>query len=236
MQSWQEEMLTTIGAPDLTEAEVFARALTAAKALGFDYCAYGVRLPLPFTRPQTASVNNYPTEWQKRYMEANYLAADPTVALGQTSCLPMLWSDELFANAKPLWDEARSVGLRFGWAQSSLDGVRAGLLTLARSHEAITPSQLQASELNMRWLANMVHVALARRLTTQFVEAAPVLTAREIEVLRWSADGKTAPEIGDILEVANSTVVFHVANAMRKLNVSSRTAATVKAAMLGLLG
>lgn len=236
MQSWQEEMLTAIGAPDLTEAQIFARAIAAANSLGFEYCAYGVRLPLPFARPQTAFVNNYPVEWQRRYADANYLATDPSVAVAQTTCLPVVWNDELFASNKPLWEEARAAGLRFGWAQSSLDGFRAGLLTLARSHDPITPAQLEANELNMRWLANMVHIALARRLTSPQVPSEQVLTAREIEVLRWSADGKTAPEIGDILDLANSTVVFHVANAMRKLNVSSRTAATVKAAMLGLLG
>lgn len=236
MQSWQEEMLATIGAPNMTSQDVLVRAVAAARALEFEFCAYGVRLPLPFTRPQTAFINNYPAEWQRHYDQKNYVVADPTVVLGQKSSAPMLWSDELFVAARPLWDDARAMGLRFGWAQSSLDGFRSGLLTLARSHDPITPAELEAHQLGMRWLANMVHIALSRRLVAQTVEAPPELTAREVEVLRWSADGKTAPEIGDILEVANSTVVFHVANAMRKLNVSSRTAATVKAAMLGLLG
>jgi len=188
------------------------------------------------TRPQVMVMNNYPEAWQKRYHEAGYIAIDPTVLHGRKSQAPVLWSDELFASAPGLWDEARSFGLRVGWAQSSLDGHGiGGMVTLSREHDEITPAELAAKEIRMRWLVNMSHLALSRKMSARLVQPTSALTKREIEVLQWTADGKTAPEIGDILDVSNHTVVFHVSNAMRKLNASSRTAAAVKAAMLGLL-
>ena len=55
-----------------------------------------------------------------------------------------------------------------------------------------------------------------------------ILTAREREVLRWTAAGKTAWDTGGILNIAEDTVNKHVASAMRKLNVCSRTQAVAE--------
>ncbi len=49
------------------------------------------------------------------------------------------------------------------------------------------------------------------------------LTAREIEVLRWVANGKSAREIGEILHIAKRTVDEHAQGAVRKLGAVNRT-------------
>ena len=50
------------------------------------------------------------------------------------------------------------------------------------------------------------------------------------------ADGKTTQETSDILRISIDTVNYHVKNAISKLRSANKTAATVRAAMLGLLG
>jgi LuxR family quorum-sensing system transcriptional regulator SolR len=236
MQPWQEDMLTALDSPLLTEDEIFGRLQVASEALGFNYCAYGLRVPVPLTKPQVVVFNNYPTKWQKRYHEADYLATDPSVLHGRNSQSPVLWSDSLFSGATELWDEARSFGLRVGWAQSSLDGHGVGgMVTLARSHDIITETELTAKVLRMRWLVNMSHIALSRKIIPRLGQPSSALTKREVDVLKWAADGKSSPQIGEILSLSERTVTFHMVNAMRKLNSSSRTAAAVRAAMLGLL-
>jgi len=65
--------------------------------------------------------------------------------------------------------------------------------------------------------------------------AAPALTAREIECLRWVAMGKTSWEISLILAISARTADFHVQNAMAKLDASSRQQAIYNAMGLGLL-
>lgn len=60
------------------------------------------------------------------------------------------------------------------------------------------------------------------------------LTPREHEVLLWCAYGKSSWEIGRILQCQESTVNFHVANIMRKLDVPTRVAAVTKALRDGL--
>jgi DNA-binding NarL/FixJ family response regulator len=51
------------------------------------------------------------------------------------------------------------------------------------------------------------------------------LSPRESEVLFWMAEGKTYPEIADILGAATRTIHKHAENLMRKLQLESRSAA-----------
>ena len=64
---------------------------------------------------------------------------------------------------------------------------------------------------------------------------ASVLSARETEALRLIASGKTKRQIAKDLIVSLSTVKTYVQRIIKKLGVSDRTQATVKAIGLGLL-
>lgn len=112
-----------------------------------------------------------------------------------------------------------------------------GMLSLARSHGALTAAELDCQEHKMRWLAQLAHFNMLRIFTARLVDPPfpPKLTAREVEVLQWTADGKTSADIADLLELSRDTVNFHIKNAITKLQTSNKTAATVRAAMLGLL-
>ena len=56
-----------------------------------------------------------------------------------------------------------------------------------------------------------------------------ILTAREIEILKWLYHGKSNVEIGMILGISPLTVKNHVQKILRKLNVMNRTQAVGKA-------
>ena len=56
------------------------------------------------------------------------------------------------------------------------------------------------------------------------------LTSREIEVLTWVARGKSAWEIGEILDIAKRTVDEHVQTAVRKIGAANRAHAVALAA------
>lgn len=62
-----------------------------------------------------------------------------------------------------------------------------------------------------------------------------VLSEREVQCLRWVENGKSSWAIGVILNVSYNSVNFHIKNAMRKLETSTRTQAVVKARQLGLI-
>lgn len=55
------------------------------------------------------------------------------------------------------------------------------------------------------------------------------LTAREAEVLRWVAAGKSDAQIGAILRISARTVQKHLQNVYSKLGVEGRTAAVMRA-------
>jgi DNA-binding CsgD family transcriptional regulator len=56
-----------------------------------------------------------------------------------------------------------------------------------------------------------------------------VLTDRELQVLTWVAQGKSAWEIGRILQITKRTVDEHVQNIVRKLGAANRTQAAAMA-------
>ncbi|KQW94064.1 LuxR family transcriptional regulator [Massilia sp. Root418] len=233
-----DEMTQALAEADSGEA-LLSAVSGAAQSLGFDYCAFGMRLPLPLSNPRVVMHSSYPSAWQQRYAEQNYLASDPTVTHALRSVPPAVWSEELFSPNLPLWEDARGHGLRVGWAQSSCDAQGAvGMLTLARTHDELSAAELALKAPYMTWLAHAAQAGMARLAAGQPVHAQaalPELTARECEMLRWTADGKTSGEIAQITGISERTVNFHLTNAVGKLGAANKTAAAVKAAVLRLL-
>lgn len=217
--------------------EIFSGTEKHALDLGFDYCAYHIRLPVPITKPAVAMLNNYPLAWSARYQEKAYLTMDPTVEYARHYQTSLLWSERVFAKAPKLWADMEAHGLTVGWAQPARDAKNiVGLLTFARSENPITPGEMRAKQPMFAWLAQTTHIAFSRQLAPQLMPAinAP-LSAREVDILRWTAEGKTSGEISDILNISERTVNYHVNNATSKLGVANKTAATAHAALMGIL-
>lgn len=217
-------------------AEAFAIVAQYARGMGFEKCAYGLRVRVPFTKPLTLLISDYDPRWQQRYCDAGYVSIDPTVAHGVRSSMPLIWSDELFGPTPQLWSEARGFDLRVGWAQSCFDCTGAvGMLSVARSHEPLSHAEIEAREADVHWLASVAHQWLSAALRKGHGVKRQKLSVREIEVLRWMADGKTSLEVALLLRISVNTVNFHVKNAIAKLQVANKTAAVSNAIGLGLL-
>lgn len=236
MSQWQEETISSL-AHMRSEQELMDSLGALSRSLGFDYFAYGLRLPVPVSQPRIITLNNYSPEWNRHYRERNYLSVDPTIRHGIRSTLPIVWSDRLFAEASELWADARAAGLRAGWAQACRDSRGStGLFTLARSSEPLTRNELRSKQARLVWLTQATHTAMGRLLLPRMAPELNIrLSPRETEIMRWAAAGKTAGETAEILGISERTACFHIGNALSKLNCSNKTAAAVKAASLGLL-
>lgn len=236
MKTWQEDQLQALSSSNCEQC-LFQSVTDLASSLDFDFCAYGMRLPLPLTAPAVVMYNNYPTVWQAEYHQKNYLTVDPTVKHALHSQKPIFWSTQTFIDTPDLWDDAQAIGLRVGWAQPSRDANNAvGLLTLARSDEVLSDIEISDKQFKHVWLAQTAHIGMSKFLTPKYLPGINAkLSSREIDVLRWSAEGKTSSEIATILRISERTVNFHVSNTIAKLGVTNKTAAAIQAALLGFL-
>ncbi len=84
-------------------------------------------------------------------------------------------------------------------------------------------------------LAAEVQSGLVNELRQRDQPARPLLTARELEVLKLIAEGLSGPEIGARLYISSSTVKTHVKNVLEKLEVSDRAAAVAEGMRRGLI-
>jgi DNA-binding CsgD family transcriptional regulator len=236
MNAWHEDLLNLLVTPITCPEHIFGSIERVASKLGFDHIAYGFQAPYPVTQPKITLLNNYPGPWQEHYSRSGFLFTDPTVIHGRQSQDPLIWSDQAFVTNPTLWQDAQDHGIRVGWAQSSLDGTGAGsLLTLCRSHEPVTDGELQAKEPGMRWLVQVAHVSMSKAILAKDAHVCTHLTLREREVLQWTADGKSAQDIADILVLSKSVVDFHLKNSIKKLDSPNKTAAVARAVLLGWL-
>lgn len=125
----------------------------------------------------------------------------------------------------------------YGDRQRALDALAAGVsgFVLKGSDIDDVTTAITAAQ------RGIVHLdeAIARRLATESTadhgRATPRLTAREHQILLLIAQARTSREIARHLAISDRTVQSHTANLFAKLNVTSRTQATLWAIREGLV-
>lgn len=96
-------------------------------------------------------------------------------------------------------------------------------------------SSLGQSELNELTMITLQALDTYNCLKRNDSAAAHTLSARELEVVRWTAQGKTSVEIGQILSLSDHTVNAYMMNAIKKLDCVNRTQLVAKAIRLKLI-
>jgi DNA-binding CsgD family transcriptional regulator len=77
-------------------------------------------------------------------------------------------------------------------------------------------------------------IELTRTLDEDRSSERPLLTRRELEILRLVASGRTNRQVAELIWVTDQTVKYHLANVYRKLGVNSRAEAVEWAVRSGL--
>ncbi|WP_417416242.1 autoinducer binding domain-containing protein [Hoeflea sp.] len=93
---------------------------------------------------------------------------------------------------------------------------------------------LPVEELSTLSLFSTMLVEQISRISVADHAAKSVLNDREVEILKWTAEGKTSPEIARITGLSEHTVNHYATIATKKLGCSNRTQAVVYAIRLGL--
>jgi LuxR family transcriptional regulator len=235
--NWREDCLHRLARSSQSSQEIVAELASIVRGLGFEYCSYVLRLPFPLSKPAVLWSSTYPEHWLEHYFSHNYLDIDPLLQRIARNPAPVAWSDDTFKNEPAFWEEARAHGVRHGWAVATHGSASTtGMLSLARSHDALSDSELWNCEAQLVWLSQAVHGLISNLEMKKFqLGLDQELSHREREVLRWTSAGKTAGEIGIILGISERTVNFHITSTLVKLNSVNKTQAVMIAAMLGLL-
>lgn len=231
MRMWKESQLRQISnARDVESA--YKTSLGLVQNLGFNFCAFSITSHPRGPHFNNVNLNNYPGEWIANYEESHFSEIDPILAHCIRSPMPILWEDQVFSKCPQLRQAQKKLGLENGWSQSMHDdkGLHS-MLSVAGSSHPITPCELYENLGYALFISHHLHGLVAQNLPEPAPHSCkPHLSAREIEVLRLSADGKTAYEIARILCLAERTINFHVHSAILKLGVNNKIAAVIAAA------
>ena len=121
-----------------------------------------------------------------------------------------------------------------GAAYKALAQGAAGYVSKASDHTELCESIVAAGR-GETVIAPQFAAGIATEIQLRETSDRPTLTARETEVLRLLAEGRTAARIGDELHLSEATVKTHLNNLYEKLGVSDRAAAVATAMRWGLL-
>lgn len=184
------------------------------------------------------TLGNFPADWLGYYDRLGYFDIDPLVQHCRQHVTPCAWSAGRSAEAGSArlryFREAAEFGLRTGVALPvHAPGSQSFMMNVAT--EASTREPLDAFAFGeLLLLAMFVHETIQR--LSQATAQEPVhLTQREIDTLRWAAEGKTSWEIGQLIGIGERTVIFHLNNAAKKLGVIGRRQAVTRAIALQLI-
>lgn len=154
--------------------------------------------------------------------------------------VPIIWSQETYVGAgqADLWDGQARFGYRTGVAMAlHLPQGRHFFLGVDRDQSLPKDrSELTRIVADLQLFAVHAQEAAMRIMMPATGDPdVPNLTPREVESLRWTMEGKTAWEVGNILGISERTAVLHVNNAMHKLGCINKHQAVLKALRLGLI-
>lgn len=241
------QQLIDVGLSD--DLETFERRLVAtADALGFPIIS-GVLLRGALHDPgvQGRSFGNPPNGHVEAARNFGDALRDPVLDKLMSQPLPVLYDQSTYAEAGAgeLWEMQAPYGFKTGVAiKLHLPVDKHFLLGVDRDEALPKPGpELMHMVAGLQLLGAHAMYAADRLLGSKLRRHAqptgtqdfPRLTKRELDTLSWTAQGKTAWEVGVILGMSEKTVNFHLGNAMRKLDVNSKHLAVLKCITAGVL-
>lgn len=208
--------------------------------LGFQTVSATLVVDHVMAESEFITVDNAPEAFRAAFQSKDNWRRDPVMQHCKRQSVPIIWGQDTYTQAGhgDLWEEQARFGYCSGIAMAlHLPEGRHFMLGVERDQQVPQdPSELMRIVADLQLLTVHAQEA-AGRIFVPLAPVAPptVLTPRELEALRWTMEGKTAWEVGNILGISERTAVLHVNNAMHKLGCVNKHQAVLKALRLGLL-
>ena len=222
------------------QAQFQSVVIRFAQQLGFDTVSAMVVVDRPGIESEFVTVHNTPMAFEGTFENTSVNRRDPVMQHCKRQTMPIIWGQKTYLdnNVIELWETQARFGYRNGIAMAlHLPEGRHFMLGVDRDQELPTDrTELTRMVADLQLFAVHAQDTAMRVLVSEALQPErPSITPRELEVLRWTMDGKTAWEVGVLLSVTERTVIQHLQNAMRKLECNSKHQAVLKALRLGLI-
>lgn len=210
-----------------------------SRALGLPFFSY---LLLKGGLPgEDVLLTNYDSEWRQRYVEKSYKLHDPAAIVSRRSRLPFWWDQNSFLRPfqkaqQRVFFEAREFRINAGYSVPVAGpGGDQAVFSLAATNNGDMVDAVRNNGPDLLVTALQAHDRVMSITCPEERAPAPQLSARELECLKWTAEGKTSAGIGDKICVSSATVNYHLNNAIKKLGASNRHHAAILAMRKGLI-
>lgn len=222
-----------------SQADVLAALEQTAHAFHFSFVTLLMRPARPDDLLARLLIQTtLPSQFVQEFDQNRFLSVSPVMPLVFSSMLPSTWTLEsaemLHRDSFP--EDLSRLLRRFGMKTTavmplhSLEGER---FLLQFDGDRCPVEQPELNELGMIALHAFDVFEKLRR--SERISLPGPLSARELEVVRWTSQGKTSVEIGRILSLSDHTVNAHMTNAIKKMDCVNRTQLVAKAIRLGLI-
>jgi DNA-binding CsgD family transcriptional regulator len=186
------------------------------------------------------TIDNTPPGYHAAFKNTENGRRDPVMQHCKRASVPIIWTQDTYVSAGQgdKWETQAAFGYRTGIALAlHLPEGRHFFLGVDRDQALpAEPAEVTRLVADLQLFAVHAQDAAARVLIPSSPQPEiPALTPRELESLRWTMEGKTAWELGNILGISERTAVLHVNNATHKLGCVNKHQAVLKALRLGLI-
>lgn len=224
-----------------TEEELFSTFLKAIEKHGLNralFCLATDHNDIGQTAG-TGIIHNYPSDWMNYYFEHQFDKIDPVMIYGLNQISAYSWD---IIPKKMILDKKQKNCLNFGQEAGLQNGV---CTPLRGANNQLAGISLASSEKNDSFdgkldlitaYCNHFYISYKRLHEGKTENVSNIsLTDKERDILSWVARGKSDPDIGDILNLSEFTINYHMRNIFKKFNVNSRITVVVKAVSYGLI-
>ncbi len=218
-----------------------SRLVRFANNIGFGIISGALVVEHAAGKVSTFHLGNTPEAFQSTFASSNIGKRDPVMRRLKRLSAPFVYDQAMYVNeeAGDLWEMQARFGYKTGIAMAlHLPGGKHFVMGVDRDQplpdDDVAVTRMMA---DLQLLAVHAQETAVRLLTPQTADTlyAPALTERELEILKWTAEGKSAWAVGQILSISEHAVKYHVKKILVKLGSGSKHQAAAKAKALGLI-
>lgn len=226
-------MIDDLQFEDCHDMQQLSAALKAySTSLGLPYFSYF--LVSGSDEEEEVFLSNYRQNWLDRYLRKSYQHYDPVIVTSRNARLPFFWNQKTFLSPfrkiqKRVFYEAREFSISAGYS-IPIRGPNndLGVFSIVSSGDQDLVEAVRHEGSKALLVAMQAHDrAMVICADTACAQQTPDLSPRELECIKWTAEGKTSDEIADIISISAATVNYHINKVISKLAAANRHHAAI---------